>query len=269
MAKTTAAPSAAPAAAVSGTATAAAPEPSAAPAAAGAARPSRRTQAERSEAMRERLVDATLKCLVTEGYAGTTVSKIVATAQVSRGAPVHHFPHKAALIEAAAEKLVRHFYIELGRIMLSLEDSDDRLHKLITVGWRNLMATPQTTALLELLVASRHEPELAAVMRTLWAACYATTETAANHYLEPASPGDNVSDFMILTQWLLRGMAEDYQLTGQHPASGAFYDRYLTLWASLLTQHLRARPGVTTPPPRPPHWDRSLMEMRREKKNAP
>ena len=186
------------------------------PAASAAAKSSRRTQAERSEAMRERLVDATLKCLVTEGYAGTTVSKIVATAQVSRGAPVHHFPHKAALIEAAAEKLVRHFYIELGKIMLSLEGSEDRLHKLITVGWRNLMATPHTTALLELLVASRHEPELANVMRTLWASCYDTTQTAAEHYLEPASPTDNVTDFMILTQWLLRGMAEDYQLTGQH-----------------------------------------------------
>ena len=240
-----------------------------APAPAAPARRSRRTQAERSEAMRERLVDATLQCLVTEGYSGTTVSRIVATAQVSRGAPVHHFPHKAALIEAAAEKLVRHFYIELGKIMLSLEDSDDRLHKLITVGWRNLMATPQTTALLELLVASRHEPELANVMRTLWAACYRTTQTAAEHYLEPASPGDNVSEFMILTQWLLRGMAEDYQLTGHQPNSAAFFDRYLGLWSTLLTQHLRARPGVTTPPPRPAHWDSSLMEMRREQKPAP
>ncbi|HEX6608940.1 MAG TPA: TetR/AcrR family transcriptional regulator, partial [Chloroflexia bacterium] len=206
------APTAEPAAAVADSA-----GPAGAPAGDRPAKPARRTQAERSEAMRERLVEATLKCLVSEGYAGTTVSKIVATAQVSRGAPVHHFPHKAALIEAAAEKLVRHFYIELGRIMLSLEDSDDRLHKLITVGWRNLMATPYTTALLEILVASRHEPELAQVMRMLWAACYDTTQTAANHYLEPVRPGEDVSDFMILTQWLLRGMAEDYQLTGQHP----------------------------------------------------
>ena len=31
----------------------------------------RRTQAERSEAMRQRLIEATLKCL-TEGYVGTT-----------------------------------------------------------------------------------------------------------------------------------------------------------------------------------------------------
>lgn len=232
-------------------------------AATGDAKPSRRTQAERSEAMRARLVEATLQCLVSEGYAGTTVSKIVAAARVSRGAPVHHFPTKAALIEAAAEKLVRHFYIELGRIMLSLEDSEDRLHKLIRVGWRNLMATPETTALLELLVASRHEPELAAVMRTLWAACLRTTQVAAEHYLEPASPDDNVTDFMILTQWLLRGMAEDIQLTGNNPASGAFFDRYLALWSSLLQAHLRARPGVTTPPPRPEHWDSGLAGARR------
>jgi len=62
----------------------------------------RRTQAERSEAMRTRLIEATLQCLETEGYAGTTVTKIVEAAQVSRGAPVHHFPSKAALIAAAS-----------------------------------------------------------------------------------------------------------------------------------------------------------------------
>ena len=60
----------------------------------------RRSQVERSEAMRQRLIEATLQCLVNDGYAGTTISKIVDAAQVSRGAPVHHFTSKAALIEA-------------------------------------------------------------------------------------------------------------------------------------------------------------------------
>lgn len=217
-------------------------------------RNARRSQAERSEAMRERLVDAALQCLVTEGYAGTTVSKIVETARVSRGSPVHHFSSKAALMEAAAEQLVRRFYISLGRMIQTIDASDDRLHALIEAGWRNLLTTPETTALLELLVASRHEPDLAAMMQKLWAMAYRTTRAAAEHYLEPVTADDNVGDLMILTQWLLRGMAEDRHINAT-AGSDLFFDRYLRLWVEMLTHHLRARSGVTTPPPKPAFWD--------------
>ncbi|MGC1150849.1 MAG: TetR/AcrR family transcriptional regulator, partial [Mycobacterium sp.] len=36
----------------------------------------RRTQAERSAAMRTRLLDATIECLVSYGYAGTTTPRV-------------------------------------------------------------------------------------------------------------------------------------------------------------------------------------------------
>jgi len=67
----------------------------------------RRTQTERSEAMRQRLINATVTCLANEGYAGTTVSKIISPADVSRGAPMHHIPTKARRLEATAEFLIR------------------------------------------------------------------------------------------------------------------------------------------------------------------
>ena len=67
----------------------------------------RRTQAERSDAMRRRVLDATLECLQKDGYARTTVGRIIEVAGVSRGAPLHHFPSKSALIAAAAERLIR------------------------------------------------------------------------------------------------------------------------------------------------------------------
>lgn len=221
----------------------------------------RRTQAERSEAMRQRLVDATLKCLVSEGYAGTTVSKIVSTAKVSRGAPVHHFPSKAALIEAAAEQLVRRFYISLGKSVQGIEASDDRLLDLLTAVWRNLLTTPETTAMLELLIASRHEPELAAMMQRLWAVAYRTMRSAAEHYLEPATAEDSVADLMTLTQWLLRGMAEDRHINPASADARLLFERYLKLWTGLLAGHLRARPGVSTPPPRPEYWDMALADV--------
>ena len=91
----------------------------------------RRTQAERRDAMRSRLLKATLECLARDGYAATTVSSIVKRAGVSRGAHVHHYPSKDALILDAAEYLIRRAYRILGDVMLGIADEDDRLQALM------------------------------------------------------------------------------------------------------------------------------------------
>lgn len=61
----------------------------------------RRTQAERSDATRRRLMQATLDCLGELGAAGTTIGRICARAGVSRGALLHHFPSKHELLAHA------------------------------------------------------------------------------------------------------------------------------------------------------------------------
>src|SRR5687767_4439256 len=65
----------------------------------------RRSQEERSAATRERLLDATVECLVDLGYAKTTTTEVVRRAGVSRGAQVHHFPTKADLVQNAVVHL--------------------------------------------------------------------------------------------------------------------------------------------------------------------
>ena len=66
----------------------------------------RRTQAERSAATQERLLDATLACLVELGWSGTSTTEVVRRAGVSRGAQVHHYPTKEDLVLAAVEYLL-------------------------------------------------------------------------------------------------------------------------------------------------------------------
>src|SRR5699024_4128001 len=77
----------------------------------------RRTQAERSSAMQRRSLAATLNCLAADGYAGTTVNRITQTAGVSRGAPMHHFENKAALMNATAEMMIKRVYLQMGKAM--------------------------------------------------------------------------------------------------------------------------------------------------------
>jgi AcrR family transcriptional regulator len=65
------------------------------------AKPARRTQEQRSEETRGRLIRATIDLLIERGYARLTVADIARRAGVSNGARVHHFRTKEELVVAA------------------------------------------------------------------------------------------------------------------------------------------------------------------------
>lgn len=82
----------------------------------------RRTQEERSATTRRALLEATIDVLVEDGYANLTTTKVAARAEVSRGAQVHHFPTKAALVSEAIQYLI-------GQISQSLLSEVGRLQE--------------------------------------------------------------------------------------------------------------------------------------------
>lgn len=118
-----------------------------------------RTQEERSAAMRRRLLDATIECLVEYGYANTTTTKVAERAGVTRGAQVHHFPTKTDLVTAAvrylAAKRTEQAIEELDRIRSSPDPIGDALELI----WE-LHQGPVFYATIELWVAARTDPEL-------------------------------------------------------------------------------------------------------------
>ena len=70
----------------------------------------RRTQRDRRESSRARLLDATLECLAEAGYAGTSFPAILRRAGLSNGGLWRHFRSKAELLAAAmlhSEKLLK------------------------------------------------------------------------------------------------------------------------------------------------------------------
>src|ERR1700742_5094859 len=65
----------------------------------------RRTQQQRRDATRKRLLDATIESLIECGYYAATTLEIERRAGVSRGARIHHYPTKASLLAAAVDHL--------------------------------------------------------------------------------------------------------------------------------------------------------------------
>src|SRR3954469_5623019 len=62
-------------------------------------------QEKRTRAMRQRLLDATVECLVEHGWSGTSTTLASPRAGVSRGAQPHTFPTKDSLVLASVEHL--------------------------------------------------------------------------------------------------------------------------------------------------------------------
>lgn len=67
----------------------------------------RRTQAERSDETRGRVIEAAAEVLRRKGYAGLRTDEVSRVAKVSRGAQQYHFPTKDSLVLATAAHLLR------------------------------------------------------------------------------------------------------------------------------------------------------------------
>jgi AcrR family transcriptional regulator len=121
----------------------------------------RRSQAERSSTTREALLDATIACLVEDGYASTTTSRVAERAGVSRGAHLHHFQTRHALVAAAIEHLARRRTDELLATADSLPTGRARVAACLDLIWSNY-ASPRFQAALDLWSDARTDVELRA-----------------------------------------------------------------------------------------------------------
>jgi AcrR family transcriptional regulator len=206
----------------------------------------RLTQSERREATRRRILEATLECLAKYGYAQTGVAQIVAHARVSRGAWAHHFPSMNALMLEAAEFLMARVYERLGALLLELASSgEDRVEAVVGRIWDEFFASPVNEIYLELLVASRRDPKLAATLSSLLAAMEHNLRAASDQFFEPL-PGavDSPAHMMILTRWVMRGIALDAHML---PADALATAR--ESWSRLLATQIAGRRGRTSQAP--------------------
>jgi AcrR family transcriptional regulator len=118
----------------------------------------RTPQSERTAAMRQRLMEATVDSLVELGWAGTSTTVVSQRAGVSRGAQLHHFPSKQALVVAAVEHLSERRRHAMADAVRALPDVG-RTRAVLDV-LAEQFTSPVFFAALELWVAARTDTEL-------------------------------------------------------------------------------------------------------------
>jgi AcrR family transcriptional regulator len=121
-------------------------------------------QQRKSAQTRVAIMEAAIDCLERHGYASTTTQLIAETAEISRGAMLHHYATKQELIAAVIEYA---FYKRLegfvGRIEALSEQERVNDHAGIELYWQSLL-TREFAATLQLSVAARTDEELREIL---------------------------------------------------------------------------------------------------------
>jgi AcrR family transcriptional regulator len=205
--------------------------------------PPRRTQRERSEASRARLLEAAVSCLAERGYAGTTIPEVLRRAGLSNGAMWRHFPSKAALLAAAAVHAEESFLASAVRAP-SRADRDDaaRLDGAVQAIWK-FSQTEAFQAVIELLRASRADPEIRDQLAAVDAAMAAAT---TRWFVAAVGPpiAEHPRTAANLRQLVLAIHGAALTAEMRNPASAARLLRELTQTARLL---FGLEPAVAAP----------------------
>lgn len=117
--------------------------------------------AERTAAMRKRLIEAAIDCLTKLGYGATTLQVVTDTAGASRGAILHHFPNKVDLMIAVAEYAAEKQNRQVARLLANTAPGMDRYMAITMATW-DAMQRPPAIALLEIMMGSRSDADLGA-----------------------------------------------------------------------------------------------------------
>jgi AcrR family transcriptional regulator len=123
----------------------------------------RRNQAQRSASTSALLIEATIQCLCERGYGATSTTLVAARAGVSRGAMLHHFATKVALLSSTVQKTYANDYEAYTKAFKNISSVDIYIDKLIDTAWE-CFRSPSGVAQTEIWLASRSDPELAAVV---------------------------------------------------------------------------------------------------------
>ena len=185
--------------------------------------------------MRQRLLEATVDCLVELGWAGTTTTVVSERAGVSRGAQLHHFPSKQDLVVAAVEHLSERRRDDMRRAAADLP-TEGRTRAVLEVLAAQFVS-PVFFAALELWVAARTDAELRKAVGPLERRVGRETHAYALELLGvDESRGDNRA-LVQGTLDLLRGLGLAASLSDDSKRRGVVLDA----WAPVLDKKLETR----------------------------
>jgi AcrR family transcriptional regulator len=185
--------------------------------------------------MRQRLLEATVDCLVEHGWSGTSTTLVSQRAGVSRGAQLHHFPTKNDLVLAAVEHLSDLRGQELREAAAQLPTGKRRTRAVLEM-FADHFTSPVFIAALELWVAARTDHLLHEAVVPLEQRVGREAHRIAVDALGVDEHQPRVRELVQATLDLVRGLG----LANTISDDTARRARILSVWAHTLDAELRS-----------------------------
>lgn len=194
----------------------------------------RRTQTERREETRRKVLQAAIDLLRDKGYAGLSTVEVAKIAGVSRGALTHHYPSKEILAAGAIQD-------EFGRSVnkaqlraMGIKTVEQAL-KAILEDCQDFYFNGFFRISIEVVNASGSDSEIAARVREISASTRAPVEaTWAKTLVDTGVPANTAEDIVWLTASMVRGLAVR-KLMLDEPTR---FRRLTNLWRKIIAEHL-------------------------------
>ena len=177
---------------------------------------------------REKILDATIKCIVRAGFTATTIEHVMAEAGLSRGSVLHQFPNRIALMVAAAERAMRRVMDSARMMAEAIDDPFERLSDYARISWET-HSQPEGLALTDILLAARWDSELIAGLQPV---ASQVEQEIHDEFIKLASEaGFDDAEALVPHGWLLiasvRGLIIEHSLGYERPMIVAAIDRMM------------------------------------------
>jgi len=197
---------------------------------------------------RLKIIEATISCLYEYGYHRTSTVLVSEKAKVSRGSMLNQFPTKADLMIATAEHIAEDRAAAHVAGMDDATEYAEKLERLVPILWTE-MRKPSGVARIELMLASRSDPDLAEKFDPLNELLERSHRKVVWALMKALGVENrNLSDAAVhLYSAALRGLSIDLLFKGREQTIEDAVNLLKSFMTSLLDHHDYHAPSVSPP----------------------
>jgi AcrR family transcriptional regulator len=197
----------------------------------------RRTQAERSEETRTRILKAAANLIRKRGYARFRTAEVAKEAGLSRGAQLHHFPTKDSLVVATLEYVFEQAQV-LSRRRASAVNRPRDLIEAVIEDAREFFFSEHFMVAIDIVLSTSTDQSVRRQILDISRKARRPVETAWTEALAASGvSGPLASDLVALTLSLVRGMA----LRTLWDNDPKWFDELFALWRQMIKVFLSDR----------------------------
>ena len=202
----------------------------------------RRTQAERTEATRTRILKAAANLIRRRGYARFRTAEVAAEAGLSRGAQLHHFPTKYTLVVATLEYVFEQAQMRSRGRASAVNRPRDLIEAVIDDA-REFFFSEHFMVAIDIVLSTSTNQAVRKQILEISRKARRPVETAWTEALVASGVPSSVSaDIVALTLSLVRGMA----LRTLWDNDPKWFDELFAVWRRMIkifleAQHPKAR----------------------------